>query len=135
MDKACFLATLSLLPDILKWVRIRLEKKGIETKIVRRLELAMEEAIVNVIHHGYGKQEGKIEIHLEWEPGLVKIHLKDWGPPFNPLKEAPKVDPNAVLEEREEGGLGIFLMQKCVDEVLYARDKNRNLLILIKRFS
>lgn len=134
-EKAVFSAEIQELHRILEWVRVRLAKKGIEAKAVRRIELASEEALVNVISHGYAGREGKVEIGLTWSPGHVEIVVRDWGPPFDPLANAPSVDPQASLEDREMGGLGIFLMRQFMDELIYKREKDANVLIMIKHFS
>src|SRR3990167_4689175 len=65
MEKALFSAQIDRLPEILEWMRNRLQQKGLNPKAIRRLELALEEAIVNVIRHSYQGKEGKIELALE----------------------------------------------------------------------
>ena len=133
MEKALFSAQIDRLPEILEWMRKRLQQKGLNPKAIRRLELALEEAIVNVIRHSYQGKEGKIELALEVDSEEVTVSLKDWGPPFDPLKGAPPVDSRSCLEEREEGGLGIYLMRKSVDKVVYIRENEANLLRLTKK--
>ena len=135
MEKAVFSADIQELHQILAWVRVRFAKKGVEVGTIRRIELASEEALVNVISHGYAGQKGKIEIELKWAPGQVEIIVRDWGPPFDPLANAPHVDPEAPAEERNAGGLGIYLMRQIMDELIYHRDKDANVLTMIKRFS
>ena len=133
MDKAVFTAEIQELHRILDWVRIHFAKKAVPEATIRKIELASEEAIVNVISHGYAGQKGKIEIGLKWEPGLVAIIVRDWGPPFDPLANAPHVDPAAPSEARNAGGLGIYLMRQIMDELTYVRENNANLLTMIKK--
>lgn len=135
MEKAVFNAEVQDLHRILQWVRTHLEKGGFEAAAIRRMELASEEALVNVISHGYQGKRGKVEIGLKWNPGLIEITVKDWGPPFDPLANAPRVDPQAPLEERGTGGLGIYLIGQIMDELIYQREKDANVLVMIKRFS
>src|SRR3989344_9639763 len=100
MDTATFTSELKDLPQMLSWVRERLERKGLDPKAIRRIELAVEEALVNVIRYAYNAHAGKIEISLKADPGLVEIAIRDWGPAFNPLVAPPAVALEASLEER-----------------------------------
>ena len=133
MEKAVFAAELEELHKILQWIRVRLEKKGLEGRTVRRLELALEEAVVNIIRHGYRGKLGKIEIGVKWSQERVEIVIRDWASPFDLLTHSPKINNQASLEEQETGGLGISLIKQIVDEVVYQRENNTNLLTLVKR--
>ena len=135
METTLFFAEIQELHRILEWLRVRLEKGGVEGKIVRRLELASEEAIVNVILHAYPERKGRLEVSLKLNPGSVEISFRDWGPPYDPIANAPKVDPDAPLEKREAGGLGIFFIREIADEIAYRRDRDANVLTIIKHFS
>lgn len=133
MDKAIFSAQMDQLAPMLGWIQ---ERWTHEPKSFCKIEVALEEALVNIIQHAYKKNGGKIELTLKIDPkSHIEIGIRDWGSSFNPLLEGPKVDPTASLEERREGGLGIFLISKLLDDVLYEWDGSSNLLILIKRFS
>ena len=61
------------------------------------------------------------------------IEISDDGQPFNPLKDAPKPDLEAALEDRPIGGLGIHLVLTMMDEMHYRRENERNHLTLVKR--
>ncbi len=135
MEKALFSAEIQELHRIREWVRIRLAKGGLETGAIRKMELASEEAFVNVVTHSYAGRKGKVEIGLKWGPGHVEIVIRDWGPPFDPLSNASNVNLDATLEEREIGGLGIHLMRHVMDELIYKREKDENVLTMIKHFS
>ncbi len=126
MIKAEFFAEIKEIHPIMQWLKVHLEKKGFDSKTIRRMELALEEAVANIIHHG---KKGKIEIGIDFRGETVAIVLKDFGPPFDPLTEAPEVDPGKV------GGLGIFLMKQVMDEITYQRLEGANVLTLFKRFS
>jgi anti-sigma regulatory factor (Ser/Thr protein kinase) len=135
MDTARFPAEIQELHRILKWVRTRLAAGGVSRALADKLELASEEAIVNVILHGYPKKKGEVEIAIKWSGTQVSITIRDSGPPFNPLKKIPKGVPLAPIEEREPGGLGIYLIQQIADELHYSREGGENVLIISKRFS
>lgn len=135
MEKALFPAEIQQLHRILEWMGGRLAQKGFGAAAIRRIELAAEEALVNVISHGYAGRDGKVEIGLKWDAGHVEIMVRDWGPPFDPLVNAPHVNVDASLEDRDTGGLGIYLMRQVMDEIIYRREGNANILIMVKRFS
>jgi anti-sigma regulatory factor (Ser/Thr protein kinase) len=127
-----FRAEISELSQILAWIRGQLDQTELVDKEKKRVELAMEEAIVNVITHG--KPAEITLLYRNEQPDQVEFILKDDGPPFNPItdddEEALKLD--ATLEEREPGGLGLSIMRKYMDLLLYRREENHNILTLIK---
>lgn len=128
-----FLAKIDLLHSMLFWIRERLV--DFDPPTIRKVELASEEALVNIIQHAYQDRPEKIEIEMHIHPNShVEIALKDNGPPFDPSKKGKKVDPSLSLEEREVGGLGIHFIYQNVDEVRYRREKDQNVLTLVKKF-
>ncbi|MBI3508915.1 MAG: ATP-binding protein [Chlamydiia bacterium] len=134
--KTQFPALLEQLPQVLSWLRNHLQQVGFVKKEILRLELVLEEAFVNCVQHAYRNQGGVVELTFQVIPSShVEISIADFAPPFNPLQQAPEVDTDQALEEREVGGLGIFFMQKCVDDIRYTRRKDGNTLLFIKRFS
>lgn len=135
MSRATFSSELKYLSQMLTWVSENLARKGLDPKEIRRIELATEEALVNVIQHAYKNQIGKIEIDLKIEAKGVEISIRDWGIAVNPLLLAPAVNQEAGLEQREIGGLGIYLMHQIMDEIVYQREGKTNLLRLVKHFS
>lgn len=85
-----------------------------------KLRLSIEEAVENVCRYAYQGQSGWMEVGTDLESnGLVlKVVLRDAGTPFNPL-EAEDPDISLSAEEREIGGLGIFLCKQMMDDVSY----------------
>lgn len=132
-DTKAFFSHMEFLPDMLLWVRDRLVQGEIEGSLAKRLELVAEEALVNVIEHAYGTEPGNIEIRLSILQDKIILAIRDWGPAYNPLENAPHVDPHAPLVERKTGGLGIYLMRKIMDDIAYERQKETNLLTLTKK--
>lgn len=120
---------------MIRWVRNHLIEEGLEFQIIRKFELAFEEAIVNIIQHAYQGKEGEIELSYKSFANEVQVAIIDHGSPFNPLTDAPKPDLSSPLNLRKEGGLGVFLMNQCVDDFRYQRDRDANILTLIKHFS
>lgn len=126
-----FRPEISELPRILQWVREQVEPAELSDKEKKRVEVAMEEAIVNVISHG-SSVEITLDCHLELER-QIEFVLRDDGPPFNPITDdAEDLKFDISLEEREPGGLGISIMRKYMDLLLYRREDNQNILTLIK---
>ena len=122
------------LRPILHWIRDELLSIGFDEPSIRKVELASEEALVNVIHHAYKGKEGNIEIEiLSFPKSHVKIIISDEGIPFNPLDVEISMNPLESLEERKEGGLGLLFMKQYMDEIYYDHKKNKNILTLIKR--
>ena len=130
-----FHANIKELPKMLLWIRSHLIEAGMDAGSIQKIELASEEAIVNVIHHGYKDKGGKIELSFDRLPNQVEISIADQAPPFDPLAAAPPADLDSPLEERQIGGLGIYLMRECLDGLRYRRENGLNILTLIKRLS
>ena len=106
--------------------------QGLGAKVLHDLNLALEEILANIISYGYmDKRKHEIRVSLSVQPGQIRVDVEDDGQPFNPL-EAPKVDTTKPLEERTVGGLGIHLVRKLMDGHEYRREKEKNLLTMIK---
>jgi serine/threonine-protein kinase RsbW len=96
------------------------------------LQLAVEEAITNIIVHGYADTPGTIAICCRAGPDEVIVEISDTAPAFDPLR-VPEPDTAADLEDREVGGLGIFLARKVTDAATYRYEQGQNILTLIKK--
>jgi len=90
------------------------QDEGIKFKI----RLCSEEVVENVVSYAYESGVGFLEVAVEKEGDILVLSFKDAGKPFDPLD---KPDPDITLgaEEREIGGLGIFLCKQMMDEVTY----------------
>ena len=100
-----------------------------ENKII----LAVDEAVTNVIEHGYDNQnEGSIEIDVVSAPAAFKITIRDTGKIFNPTS-TPSLNVQDHVKMGRKKGLGIFLMRQIMDEVKYTfRDGVKNELTMVK---
>jgi anti-sigma regulatory factor (Ser/Thr protein kinase) len=97
------------------------------------MEIAMEEAVVNVINHA---KSSAMSIYFKHEPNqTIEFRVKDNGPPFNPLDVIQTIQTEWELEEREPGGLGLTIIRNYMDVLLYRREGEQNILILIKNLS
>ena len=107
----------------------------------RKIMLAIEEAVANVINYAYPKgAQGLIEIDITAmqattaQTGDITIVISDNGQPFNPLDYHGK-DVDQVIDDRQIGGLGIHLYQQIMDSVIYNRKDNKNILTLSKNIT
>lgn len=104
---------------------------GVKAAAHDDLCVAVDEAVTNIIMHGYGGQ-GEVSLDLEIAGDDLVIRLSDEAPPFDPT--ARVVEEIQPLNERvKPGGFGVFLINKAMDEVLYERRNDRNELVMIKR--
>lgn len=125
-----FSADLNTLKEMLAFVREQFEKFDFDEDGTHKAEVACEEAIVNIINHGYLHAQGEITIEcLFLNPQGIKVIISDEGIPFNPvlnLREKPNPNSNKI------GGYGINLILNLMDKVAYIRENNRNKLTMIK---
>jgi anti-sigma regulatory factor (Ser/Thr protein kinase) len=99
-----------------------------------KLRLSIEEAVENVVCYAYEGGIGWLEVgtSLDHDSLILTIELRDAGVPFNPL-EAPNPDVTLPANEREVGGLGIFLCKKMMDSINYQYVDGNNVLTMTKR--
>lgn len=110
------------------------EDLHLDMKTQTQLNLALEEAVVNVINYAYPAGEnGKIGLQVTYaeDERKLKFVLSDSGTPFNPTN-VPEVDVTKKLEDRQIGGLGIFLVKKMMDTVEYRYFDKKNELFMTK---
>ncbi len=109
-----------------------LEANDCPMKAQMQIDLAVEEIYVNIANYAYGEGTGKAEISVDNNGGEITITFKDSGVPYNPLEKA---DPDIMLsaDEREVGGLGIFLTKKNMDTVTYEYADGQNVLTMTKK--
>ncbi len=117
---------------ILAFVSLLLDINGCSTKARTQVRMAIEELYVNVTLYAYSSQDGWAEMRGSVEDGVATIKLIDGGRPFDPLA---KDDPDIMLsgEEREIGGLGIYMVKTMMDEVEYEYRDGCNQLTLRKQ--
>ncbi len=126
-------ANLDNLDDVIGFIDGFLEKNGCPVKTQMQIDVAAEEIFVNIAHYAYSGGEGDATIRIKKEdnPQSVQISFIDSGIPFNPLeKEDPDVGLSA--DEREIGGLGIFMVKKSMNELKYRYEDGKNILTIIK---
>ena len=101
--------------------------------IVFNLNLVLEEAVVNIINYAYPKEDHQhIYLSAKMRDDSIVLVLTDTGKEFDPTA-APEADVTLSADEREIGGLGIFLIRQIMNEVKYARIDGKNVLTLEKK--
>jgi anti-sigma regulatory factor (Ser/Thr protein kinase) len=119
------------LPKVTAFIDEVMSYAGFGKKKISDIELAVEEAVVNIIQHGYRGSEGTILIKSDFYGGCLTLTIEDQAPRFDPTQlDMPNL--SADLEERPIGGLGIHLIKSLVDEIKYEFKEEKNVLILKK---
>lgn len=125
-------ALISNLDEVLAFLDAELETMDCPMKTQVQLDVAVEEIFVNIASYAYA-EEGDAIIRLERlsDPSGIEITFIDEGIEYDPVK---KEDPDVTLsaDERQIGGLGIFMVKKSMDDMKYERSEGRNILKLIK---
>jgi len=136
MEQITLDATKANLTEALAFIDGQLEKIGCSMKNQMHIDLASEELFVNVANYAYAPATGPVTIKMEVaeDGSSVAITFTDSGIPYDPLA---KEDPDITLssEEREVGGLGIFLIKKYMDDIRYEFKDGQNNLTIIKKLS
>lgn len=116
---------LSQLLDYVAWAAAAF---GLDDAATYRLSLAVDEIATNVVQHGYEDYHlsGDLTIWAETNDRQLILFLEDTGRPFDPRQAPRPVDLDRPLEERRDGGLGIFLALWGVDGFSYHSEKGRN---------
>ena len=121
------------LPEVLSFIDSELEANDCPMKAQMQIDVAVEELFVNIASYAYTPNIGEAVIGIEIIDGTnVCIIFKDSGIPFDPTS---KVDPDVSLsaEERQIGGLGIFMVKKSMDEFKYRYEDGQNILTIEKK--
>lgn len=127
--------SLSIIAEYVKEVS---KKARLDSKKSNNLRRAVDEIATNIIEYGYCQQEtpGILELEANFAQTSLIISLEDTGIPYDPTQHPTPNDLESPLEEREIGGLGIYLAQMSVDKLIYERigNRNRNQLIVYHSF-
>lgn len=118
---------------VMGFVDQQLESLDCSMKVQMQIEVAVEELFVNIAHYAYNPEIGSVTIQVEVQedPLAVSITFIDQGMPYDPLK---KEDPDVTLlaEERQIGGLGIYMVKKSMDDISYEYKEGQNILRIKK---
>ena len=134
MINQTFPAKIDALSDVLGFVEQTLEECGCPMKIQIAVSVAIEEVFVNVASYAYSGGEGDMTLGIGFdeETRAITFRMADKGVPFDPLQN-PDPDITLSAEEREIGGLGIFITKKTMNEIRYAYENGENILTMVKK--
>ncbi len=124
---------ISEIAKVVEWIEGIKEKLDFPMKLVFDITLSLDEILTNIISYGFDDSNRHIiGISYEYNFGILELTIIDDGKVFNPLESnAPDLDLD--IDDMEIGGLGIMLVKEKMDNVLYSRKNERNILILKKK--
>lgn len=129
----CVTSKLDNLVQIAEFVSGLAASWGMHDDDVFAVQMAVDEACTNSIEHAYGgRDDGQVHVCCFVEDDEFVVRITDFGESFDPTSVAPP-DIDAPLEEREIGGLGLFLMRKLMDSVEFLPSASGNQVIMRKR--
>jgi len=120
-------AKLENLQKLLQSVTECARKEGVGNNKLPAVELAVEEAFVNICKYAYQSEDGDIELKCMLKDSRFIIEITDWGMPFD-ITSLPDPDVAQDISERKIGGLGVFFIKKMADGIRYRREGGRNIL-------
>lgn len=134
MNEMTIAAKVENIPAVTAFVDERLEALDCPLKAQMQIDIAIDELFGNIAHYAYqpGVGPATVRVEVERDPLSVVITFIDHGVPYDPLSKA---DPDVTLsaEEREIGGLGIYMVKKTMDAISYEYKDGKNILTLQKR--
>lgn len=127
-------AAVENLPKVTALLEETLEEADCPLKTQMQLSVAAEEIFVNIAHYAYapGRGQATVRLTLGGEPAAATVTFIDRGTPFDPLAK-PDPDVSLAANERQIGGLGIYMVKKTMDEVRYEYRDGQNILTMIKK--
>lgn len=134
MKELTIAATVENIGTVTEFVNEQLEALDCPMRAQMQIDIAIDELFGNIAHYAYTPDVGDATVRVEvtGEPLAVIITFIDGGVPYDPLKTA---DPDITLsaEERQIGGLGIYMVKKSMDEITYEYKDGKNILSIKKK--
>ena len=133
MKELTVAATIENIETVTDFVDAQLEELDCPMKAEMQINVAIDELFSNIAHYAYHPETGEATVAVEVtrDPLAVEITFIDNGKPYDPLQNA---DPDVTLsaEERDIGGLGIFIVKKSMDDIAYEYKDGKNILKIKK---
>lgn len=126
----------SCLRDVRAFVGEAIVAGGFPPKYTNRLQIAVEEAVTNIIEHGYSgfaPGAGTIEIDVSIDAKCFRVVVQDEGSSFNP-REFGDVDIRRHFQAGKAGGLGVFLMRRIVDKLEYKYENGKKNQLILEKY-
>ena len=134
MKELLLAASDETLYTVLDAIKDELKKNGCPGDVQTQILISAEEIYVNIAHYAYGGEAGeaKVQIDVGGDPKTCKVVFYDRGMQYNPLE---KEDPDTTLsaDERQIGGLGVFMVKTMMDKVDYKYTDGQNIFTMIKK--
>ncbi|RKI38091.1 ATP-binding protein [bacterium D16-51] len=134
MKELTIAATVENIQTVTDFVNEQLEAIGCPMKAQTQIDIAIDELFGNIVHYAYHPEIGAatVRVEVEEEPLAVRISFIDNGISYDPLA---RDDPDVTLsaEEREIGGLGIYMVKKIMDNISYEYKDGQNILRILKK--
>ena len=134
MKELTITATVENIGIVTEFVNEQLEALDCPMKAQMQIDIAIDELFGNIAHYAYHPEVGNATVRVEVteEPLAVIVTFIDKGMPYDPLKAA---EPDITLsaEERQIGGLGIYMVRKSMDEISYEYKDGKNILSIKKK--
>ena len=136
MKELTIAATVESIETVTDFVNEQLEAYDCPMKVVMQIDIAIDELFSNIAHYAYNPEIGEATVRVEVveDPLSVIITFIDKGVPYDPLKQE---DPDTTLsiEERQIGGLGIYMVKKTMDDITYEYKDGKNILAIKKNLN
>ncbi len=128
-------ATISNIEKVTDFVNEELERLDCPIKAQMQIDIAIDELFSNIANYAYHPETGSatVQIEVNEEPLSVILTFMDNGKPYDPLKRQDP-DTTAPLEERDMGGLGIYIVKQSMDDISYEYRDGMNILKIKKKF-
>ena len=133
MNEITVQATIENVPVVTAFLDEHLEAHDCSMKAQMQIDVAVDEIFSNIVFYAYHPEVGEATVGIEFDDSVPAAILtfSDSGVAYNPLE---KDDPDTTLsaEDRQIGGLGIFIVKKTMDKVEYRREDGKNILTVVK---
>lgn len=133
LKEKTFDAKVEELDNAMSFITEEMENAEVSMKTSMQISVAFEEMFVNVAHYAYPDKDGDVKIGVSTKNNEVIIQLSDSGIPFNPLEKA-EPDTTLSANDRQIGGLGIFMVKKTMDDVNYEYTDGMNIFTMRKHY-
>jgi len=138
MKRLTIPALIERVEEVLGFAENTARVMGLDAKQINNVVIAVEEIFVNIASYAYLSNasstrlcDGEVTISVSTDSGRFIIEFADSGMPYDPLAKA-EPDTTLSIDEREIGGLGIFMVKKLMDDVCYKYEDGKNILTIYK---